>query len=120
MRTRHSTDRLSTAGYSVESVVLHNCPGILYFESVKEHTYSGYLGKLRYIPAFPLVSYIIADIRGTRSSGTAGLVRNPLEHDADEAVLPSFETAADADEVNVTTSDTSGRDRSSWLKDWDA
>lgn len=120
MRIHHSTDRLSTVGYSVESVVLHNCLGKLYFQHVRANEYDDNLNKLPYIPAFPFVSYIIADIRGTRSSGSAVLDRNPRWRGVDDAVSPSFETAADADGVDVTTSDIPWGDGSAWLEAGDA
>lgn len=100
--------------------MLHNCLGKLYFQRVRLNEYDDDLNKLRYIPAFPFVSYIIADIRGTRSSGTAVLVRNALGRGADDAVSPSFETAVDADGVDVTTSDIPRGDGSAWLKAGDA
>jgi hypothetical protein len=115
MRTRRSTDRLSAVGYSVESVVLHNFQGKLYFRVVRVHEYDDDLSKLQYIPAFPFVSYIVADIRGTRSSGTTVLARNPLGRDAEDAVSLSFEAVAGADGFDVTTSDIPRGDGSAWL-----
>jgi hypothetical protein len=120
MRTRRSTDRLSAVGYSVESVVLHNFQGKLYFRVVRVHEYDDDLSKLQYIPAFPFVSYIVADIRGTRSSGTTVLARNPLGRDAEDAVSLSFEAVAGADGFDVTTSDIPRGDGSAWLNAGDA
>lgn len=120
MRIRRSTDRLSAAGYSVESVVLHNCLGKLYFQGVRVREYDDDLNKLQYIPAFPFISYIIPDIRGTRSSGTVVLACKPLGQGTDDGVSLSPEIATGADGVDVTTSDIPGGDGSAWFKAGDA